>query len=60
VAEHPPGAGEADAEKGDLFASTFTVARQQADKLAMTDEPVQFTIVKPGDTILKEQPAVAE
>jgi fumarate reductase flavoprotein subunit len=44
-------------EPGDLETSTFTVARQQADKINMTHEPVRFTIVKPGETLLKDQVA---
>jgi hypothetical protein len=34
--------------------STFTVARQQGGRLAIADEPVQFTIVRPGESLLKE------
>jgi succinate dehydrogenase flavoprotein subunit len=40
--------------EGSLAGSTFTVARQQAGQVAITDEPVQFTIVKPGESLLKE------
>jgi fumarate reductase flavoprotein subunit len=40
--------------EGDLATSTFTVARQQGGKLAISDEPVQFSIVRPGETLLKE------
>jgi fumarate reductase flavoprotein subunit len=40
--------------EGDLATSTFTVARQRDGKLDITDEPVRFTIVKPGETLLKE------
>jgi fumarate reductase flavoprotein subunit len=40
--------------EGDLATSTFTVARQREGKLDITDEPVRFTIVKPGETLLKE------
>ena len=40
-------------EEGDLAASTFTVARRRNGRVEMTDEPVQFTIVRPGATILK-------
>ena len=42
------------ADEGDLATSTFTVARQQAGRLDLKDEPVRFTIVKPGDSLLKE------
>jgi fumarate reductase flavoprotein subunit len=40
--------------EGDLAGSTFTVARQQGGRLAIADEPVQFTIVRPGESLLKE------
>jgi succinate dehydrogenase flavoprotein subunit len=40
--------------EGDLATSTFTVARQQGGRLAIADEPVAFTIVKPGQSLLKE------
>jgi fumarate reductase flavoprotein subunit len=40
--------------EGDLASSTFTVARQQGGALAMTDEAVKFTIVRPGESLLKE------
>jgi fumarate reductase flavoprotein subunit len=39
---------------GDLVSSTFTVARQREGQLQISDEPVRFTIVRPGDTLLKE------
>ncbi len=41
-------------DEGDLATSTFTVARRQGDRLAIADEPVAFTIVKPGQSLLKE------
>jgi fumarate reductase flavoprotein subunit len=44
-------------EPGDLARSTFTVARQRAGKLDITDEPVRFTIVRPGETLLKDAAA---
>jgi fumarate reductase flavoprotein subunit len=37
---------------GDLATSRFTVARQEAGKLGITDEPVRFTHVRPGETLL--------
>ncbi len=37
---------------GDLASSRFTVARQQAGMLAITEEPVRFTHVRPGETLL--------
>jgi fumarate reductase flavoprotein subunit len=40
--------------EGDLATSTFTVARQSGGVLDISDEPVQFTIVKPGESLLKE------
>jgi fumarate reductase flavoprotein subunit len=40
--------------EGDLATSTFTVARQQDGRLDIADEPVRFTIVKPGETLLKD------
>jgi fumarate reductase flavoprotein subunit len=44
-------------EPGDLETSTFTVARQTSGKIGVTHAPVRFTIVKPGETLLKEQTA---
>ncbi len=41
-------------DEGDLEASYFTVARQATGGLEVTRAPVQFTIVKPGETILPE------
>jgi len=43
-------------EQGDLAGSTFTVARQQNGRLEVMEEPVEFTIVKPGSSILNSQP----
>src|SRR5215813_4347857 len=40
--------------EGDLASSTFTVVRQRQAKLEVTDEPVAFTLVKPGQSLLKE------
>jgi len=40
--------------EGDLATSTFTVARQRDGALDIVEEPVQFTIVKPGESLLKE------
>jgi fumarate reductase flavoprotein subunit len=40
--------------EGDLASSTFTVARSRDGRLAITDEPVAFTIVRPGQSLLKE------
>ena len=44
-------------EPGDLATSTFTVARQKAGAITIAEEPVQFTIVRPGETLLKDQAA---
>ena len=41
-------------EPGDFDSSTFTVVRQRAGKLEIKDEPVSFTRVKPGQTLLRE------
>jgi fumarate reductase flavoprotein subunit len=40
--------------EGDLATSRFTVARQGASGIEITDEPVAFTHVKPGETLLRE------
>jgi len=42
---------------GDLAASRFSVARQVRGKLAITDEPVVFSHVRPGETLLKDKAA---
>src|SRR5690606_13728840 len=39
-------------ESGDLETSYFTLARKRGDELQLTREAVQFTIVRPGQTIL--------
>jgi len=39
-------------ESGSMESSYFTVARQIDDDIAVTREDVEFTIVKPGETIL--------
>ncbi|MCP5073885.1 MAG: FAD-binding protein [Rhodobacteraceae bacterium] len=41
-------------EPGDFEASYFTVARQRGDTVDVSREQVQFSIVKPGETILPE------
>ena len=46
-------------EPGDLATSTFTVARQTAGRIEMTDAPVKFTHVKPGETLIRD-PIAAE
>ncbi len=40
--------------EGDLAASYFTVARQSGDQLEVSRERVDFSIVRPGETILPE------
>ncbi len=39
-------------DEGDLESSTFTVARKQGDSVGMTQQAVEFTMVRPGETIL--------
>lgn len=39
-------------DSGDLDSSYFTVARQRGGEIEVSREPVQFTIVRPGQTIL--------
>jgi fumarate reductase flavoprotein subunit len=46
-------------EPGDLATSSFTVARQKAGQIEMSDAPVLFTHVKPGETLLRD-PIAAE
>ncbi len=41
-------------EPGDMEHSYFTVARRSGDDLNVTRENVQFTVVRPGETILPE------
>lgn len=43
--------------EGDLATSTFTVARQRDGRVDVTDEPVAFTMIKPGETLLEEMRA---
>ena len=40
-------------EPGDLLDSRFTVARQDSTGLTITEEPVRFTRVRPGETLLE-------
>ncbi len=44
-------------ESGDLHVSRFTVARRKDGAIEISDEPVLFTHVSPGETLLKEQVA---
>ncbi len=41
-------------DAGDLPTSRYTVVRAHEGKLQVSDEPVQFTIVEPGESLLKE------
>jgi fumarate reductase flavoprotein subunit len=41
-------------EEGDLATSAYTVARQRDGVLDIMEEPVKFTIVKPGQSLLRE------
>lgn len=41
-------------EPGELIDSYFTVAKQSGKDIEVTREPVEFTIVKPGETILPD------
>ncbi|MGA7489946.1 MAG: FAD-binding protein [Xanthobacteraceae bacterium] len=42
-------------EPGELATSRFTLARQTAQGIEITDEPVEFTHVKPGETLLQDK-----
>jgi fumarate reductase flavoprotein subunit len=41
-------------DEGDLATSTYTVVRQKNGTLDIANEPVKFTIVRPGQSLLKE------
>src|SRR5690606_21660101 len=43
--------------EGDLATSTCTVACQRDGRVDVADEPVAFTIVRPGETLLEEMRA---
>ena len=47
-------------EPGDLATSRFTIVRQRHGMLDVGDEAVEFTRVRPGDTLLEERPDAAE
>ncbi len=51
-ADHP---GE-----GDLASSRYTVVTENAGRLTVSERPVVFTRVKPGETLLAEPPVAAE
>jgi fumarate reductase flavoprotein subunit len=44
-------------EPGDLATSWFTVARQTAGGVEISEQPVEFTHVRPGETLLPDQVA---
>ena len=44
-------------EPGDLATSRFTVARQSTSGIEISDRPVAFTIVKPGESLLEGKAA---
>jgi fumarate reductase flavoprotein subunit len=44
-------------EPGELASSTFTVARQKDGRIDIGDHPVQFTIVRPGESLLAKAAA---
>jgi fumarate reductase flavoprotein subunit len=44
-------------EQAELASSTFTVARRRAGQIHLTQEPVRFTIVRPGESLLEDQAA---
>ncbi|MFV0298850.1 MAG: L-aspartate oxidase, partial [Hyphomicrobiaceae bacterium] len=47
-------------DPGDLETSTFTVIRKTGSQLDVAEQPVQFTRVKPGETLIKDEPQAAE
>jgi fumarate reductase flavoprotein subunit len=44
-------------EPGDLASSTFTVARQEDNRIVIADHPVLFTLVQPGHSLLTDKVA---
>jgi fumarate reductase flavoprotein subunit len=44
-------------EPGDLASSTFTVARQREGRIEIGEEPVAFTHVRPGESLIRGQVA---
>jgi fumarate reductase flavoprotein subunit len=44
-------------EPGDLATSRYTLVREEAGRIVVEDAPVDFTIVKPGETLLKDAKA---
>ncbi|MCB1550224.1 MAG: FAD-binding protein, partial [Hyphomicrobiaceae bacterium] len=47
-------------EAGDLETSRFTIVRETDGKLVVSDQQVEFTRVKPGETLLNDPPIAAE
>ena len=47
-------------EEGDLNTSYFTVTRQKDDNINVRKEPVQFTIVKPGESLISVSAATIQ
>jgi fumarate reductase flavoprotein subunit len=43
--------------EGDLASSTYTVAREKDGRVEMSDHPVLFTIVRPGESLLADKAA---
>ena len=41
-------------DAGDLATSRYTVARLEGERIALSTEPVHFTRVFPGETLLRE------
>ena len=46
-------------ESGSMINSYFTLTQKKGDEICVTREPVQFTIVKPGETILPDNEPVS-
>jgi fumarate reductase flavoprotein subunit len=44
-------------QAGDLATSSFTVARQTPSGIAISERPVEFTHVKPGETLVRDRAA---
>ena len=44
-------------EPGELATSTFTVARARPDGVEITEQPVEFTHVKPGESLIADRVA---
>src|SRR5205807_3371234 len=39
---------------GEFATSTFTVARQKDGRITISEAPVRFTMVRPGETLIKD------